>query len=76
MIGIAQLVKGVSKMKELTHIEAIRLLSGMFNPDHAINILSFINLIARNYLGDATDSFTDEQLTRIKIKLKREKEIE
>ena len=62
----------MSDLRKLTHIEAIRLLSGMFNPDQAVNILAFINLIARNSLGDAEDDFTDEQLLKIGIQLKRE----
>lgn len=62
----------MSELRKLTHIEAIRLLSGMFNPEQAVNILAFINLIARNSLGDAEDNFTDEQLFKIGIKLKRD----
>jgi hypothetical protein len=53
-------------------MEAIRLLTGMFNPDHAISILAYVNLIARDYFNDASSDFVDEQLLKIGIKLKRE----
>lgn len=35
------------ELKELTPIQALRLLTGMFDPKQAINILVFVNLIAR-----------------------------
>ena len=66
---------GGEKMKKLTHIEAIRLISGMFRPENAVNILAFINLVARNNLGLAEDDFTDEQMKKLDIKLVREIEV-
>jgi hypothetical protein len=34
-------------MRELTPIEALRLLTGCFDPKNAINILVLVNLLAR-----------------------------
>ena len=61
-------------MEEITHIEAIRLLSGIFtnNSDQMMARLGLINLIARNSLEMAEDDFTDEQCKRVGIVLKRE----
>jgi len=61
------------KLYEMTHLEAIRALSGMFEDNHEILIsrLTLCNLIARNALGLAEDKFTDEQMLRVGIKLKR-----
>ena len=61
------------ELNEMTHMEAIRLLSGAINPELAVDILAFINLIARNSVGDAEDDFTDEQIEKyFGIKIKRE----
>lgn len=38
--------------KEITAIKLIRVLSGMFNPDHAVDILALINQITRIEFGD------------------------
>lgn len=38
--------------KKISAISAIRTLSGMFNPDHAVTILSLICSIARVEEGD------------------------
>lgn len=44
--------------KEMTAVEAIRLLSGMFNPDHAVDLLTIINQICRHEVGDLdTETF-------------------
>lgn len=63
-------------MKAYTHMEAIRVISGIFKDD--VNEMStrlFICcLIARNHAGDAADDFTDEQLAKCGIKLIREKQ--
>ena len=60
------------EIKILTRMEAIRLLTGMFNPDHAVSVLVFVNLIARDYFNDVDTNFADEELLKIGIKLKRE----
>lgn len=58
---------------EITHLEAIRLLSGIFtdDPNDMSNRLCMCCLIARNACGDAEDDFTDEQLAVYGIKLNR-----
>lgn len=60
-------------MTELTHIEAIRSLSGIFEDDNEkMQLRLFLCcMIARNVVGDATDAFTDQQLVKVGIKLKR-----
>ena len=60
-------------MKELTHIESIRLISGMFTQEikEMGDRLSIINLLARNLIGDAEDDFTDETMEKLGIKLVR-----
>jgi hypothetical protein len=61
-------------MTELTHMEAIRLISGIFKDDSAEmqQRLVLCNLISRNSLGLADDNFTDETCAEVKIKLKRD----
>lgn len=67
---------------ELTHIEAIRILSGIVQlPDdkdkaieHLTTLLAVINLTARNMIGLASDDFTDQTLLKLGVKLKREKD--
>ena len=58
-------------MKELTPIKAIRTLTGMFNPDHAVTILAFVNLLARKLDNDdlLDDEFLKAQFEKIGIKL-------
>lgn len=59
-------------MKELTPIQALRLLTGMFDPDQAIHILAFCNLIARKLDNDPNldDEFLLEQFRKINVELK------
>lgn len=38
---------------EIDAIALIRILSGMFNPDHAVSLLAIINFITRIEHGDA-----------------------
>lgn len=62
-----------AKTIDLTHMEAIRLLSGIFRDDveEMQARLAVCNLIARNSLGMAEDDFTDSQCLQVGIKLKR-----
>lgn len=62
---------------EVTHMEAIRVLSGIFtdDPNDMSNRLFLCCLIARNSCGDAEDDFTDEQLAHYKLKLRRNNEV-
>lgn len=59
---------------ELSHLEAIRLISGMFQDDkeEMSGRLAICNLVARNALGLAENDFTDEQMLQCGIKLIRE----
>lgn len=61
------------ELTEYTPMEAIRVLSGMFCEDigEMSTRLFICCLIARNQLGAASDSFTDEQCAKCGIKLKR-----
>ena len=61
-------------LKEATHIEVIRLISGMYTPEikEMGDRLSAINLLARNLMGAAEDNFTNEQMANLGIKLVRE----
>ncbi len=44
--------------KEVSAVEAIRMLTAMVNPDHAIDILALVNQICRHELGDLdTETF-------------------
>lgn len=44
--------------KETSAVELIRALSGIFNPDMAVNILALINQICRHEQGDLdTETF-------------------
>jgi hypothetical protein len=58
---------------ECTHIEAIRLMSGMYKEDYQYMgaMFAMINICARNYLGDAEDDFTNEQMEKLGIRLVR-----
>ena len=58
-------------MKKLTPIQALRLLTGMFDPDQAIHILAFANLIARKLdnCPNLQDDFLREQFLKIGIDL-------
>lgn len=60
-------------MTEYTHLEAIRLISGIFKPEveGMTNRLYLCNLISRNALGLADDGFTDEECAKIGIKIRR-----
>jgi hypothetical protein len=59
--------------RECSHIEAIRLISGMFTQEikEMGDRLSIINLLARNLMGEAEDDFTDETMEKLGIKLVR-----
>lgn len=59
------------ELKQMTLIEALRTLTGMFNPDHAIHVLAFANLIARKLDNDPIldDEFLLEQFRKIGIEL-------
>ena len=61
----------IEGMKRVTPIHALRLLTGMFNPDHAISILAFVNLLARYLDNDdlLEEKFLIEQFRKIKIDL-------
>ena len=41
---------------QITSTEAIRNLSGIFNPDHAVDLLAIINQICRHEQGDLETS--------------------
>ena len=58
-------------MRKLTPIQALRLLTGMFDPDHAVHILAFVNLLARKLDNDPNlqDDFLKEQFNKIGIDL-------
>ena len=60
---------------EITHMEAVRLLSGIFtdDPEDMASRLFMCCMVARNACGDSEDEFTDEQLAKYQIKLKRDK---
>jgi hypothetical protein len=62
------------ELGEFTHMEAIRLMSGMYKEDFQYMgaMFAMINICARNYLGDAENDFTDEQMAKLGIKLVRE----
>lgn len=62
-------------MTELSPMEAIRQLSGVFHFDlsEMSTRLHLCNLIARNTLRLADNEFTDESCNKVGIKLKREK---
>lgn len=53
-------------MRQCTPIQALRLLTGMFDPGQAVNILSFVNLIAR-YLDN--DPNLDPEFLKDQFKL-------
>lgn len=53
-------------MKKYTPIKLLRVLTGMFDPDQAVNILSFVNLIAR-YLDN--DPNLDPEFLKDQFKL-------
>jgi len=58
------------ELREYTCLEAIRVLSGIFNPEQAPNILAIINLIVRGMMGIAeTDYVKDTVLRRTEITL-------
>jgi hypothetical protein len=54
-----------------THLQAIRLLSGLFDPNDAVTTLAFVNLIARhakkqdNDFVTVDDNFFDEQMAKL-----------
>ena len=58
-------------LKKCTLIEALRLLTGIFDPDRAVTILVFVNLIARKLDNDPIldDDFLLEQFKKIGIEL-------
>jgi hypothetical protein len=62
-------------MREMNHIDAIRLISGKFTQEikEMGDRLSIINLLARNLVGDAEDDFTNETMKKLGIKLIRNK---
>lgn len=64
-------------LKELSPMEAIRLISGIVRQDIEFmsTSLYLVCLIARNELGDADDEYTDEQLLQCGIKLIRPKNV-
>ena len=63
-------------MKKLTPIQALRLLTGMFDPEQAVHILAFANLIARKLdnCPNLQDDFLKEQFNKIGIELILENE--
>lgn len=58
-------------MRKCTPIQALRLLTGMFDPDQAVNILAFVNLLARKLDNDPNlqDDFLKEQFRKIGVDL-------
>ena len=64
-------------MRKLTLIQALRLLTGMFDPDQAVHILAFVNLLARKLDNDPNlqDDFLKEQFKKIGIDLILNEEI-
>ena len=65
-----------NEVKKLTPIQALRLLTGMFDPNQAITILAFVNLIARKLdnCPNLQDDFLKEQFNKIGIELILENE--
>lgn len=61
------------KIIELSHMEVIRLISGIFedDKDQMSARLALCNLVARNSLGLSADDFTDEQLAHLGLRLVR-----
>jgi hypothetical protein len=59
------------EMEDMTPIQALRLLTGIFNPKDAITILTRVNLIARYLDHDKLlqDSFLRKQFEKIGINL-------
>lgn len=44
--------------KEVTAVDAIRQITGMFNPDYAVDLLALVNQICRHEQGDLdTETF-------------------
>ena len=66
------------ELKRCNHLEAIRLLTGMFNPEHAVTILAMVNLIARHYkkldsdIVEVDEDFFAEQMSKIGMDIYRE----
>lgn len=58
-------------MRQCTPIQALRLLTGMFDPEQAVHILAFANLLARKLDNDPNleDDFLKEQFNKIGIDL-------
>jgi len=49
-------------MNKITAIQMIRLLSGMFPPEEAVDRLALVNLLGRYVLGDAEYDFVNSQI--------------
>lgn len=50
-MSIQELIKKYLN-KEMSSTEAIRTLTGIINPDHAVDVLAIINQICRHEMGD------------------------
>ena len=67
------------ELKEVTHMEAIRCMSGVINPRIAVDALAFINLIARHYKKldsdyiEVDEEFLNKTMEKIGFKIVREK---
>lgn len=59
------------EMIKCTPIKALRLLTGMFDPDHAVTILAMVNLLARKLDNCELleDSFLVSQFAKAGIEL-------
>lgn len=58
-----------NKLIEVSPLEAIRLISGMFNPKEAVNRLAVVNLLSRYLLGMAEKDFVEETMMKMGVKL-------
>ncbi len=67
-----QIIKREScMMRKYTPIKMLRVLTGMFDPEQAVNILSFVNLIARYLDNDPNlqEEFLKDQFKLIGVEL-------
>ena len=51
-------------MSKIKAIDAIRILSGIFEKDTAVDRLALVNLIVRGIVGDADKSFVKETVLK------------
>jgi len=61
----------MKELSQLTTVQAIRRLTGIINPEHAVDIIAMVNLIARYMDKDPIleKSFFDEVMAKIGIQI-------